>query len=364
MLRVRKPARPRAARPDVVAAPVREEHPVLTLQRTIGNRAVNRLLQRDFVRDLGKTNPEDWTKHRKESVSLVTLYDEIAALAKAKEELRDVKATGGKVNAVRRATEGEKDVKPGLNLVGKFDDDQAGGETGFIDGDGVFRGPHLPVSLDGGLPTVAVMLGPKAFERGKDHAFAVLRHEMEHARHFEMMIDKLADWRRDAAKGGAKGLNAEQSRERFDRWVRESKSLDKVQKALLAGERQQSHANTELLAYVEGFVSTFHLGPQTPSISLMLTGDFPTAIHQLWKAGEKGRGADDAVRKLALARLRDYVAKVLTKKEQAAYRDWLTFLIKLGTDKPPQGRTNEDAAARLAHAKLKEQAVLDWLKSL
>lgn len=363
MLRVRRAAE---ARPrDEAAAPPRPpaaEHRVLVLQRTIGNRAVQRLLQRDFVRDLGPTNPTDWTSKRPQGVTAVTLYDEIARLAKATDKLRDVKATGGKVNTMLRANEGEKDVKPGLNFVAELG--QAGGETGFVDADGVFRGPHFPVTLDGGLPRVAVLLGPKAFDRGKDHAFAVLRHEMEHARHFEMMIDKLAEWRKHAAKAGVTKLTASESRSRFDSWVKDSKTIDKVQKALLAGERSQNHANTELLAYVEGFVSAFHLGPQTPSISTMLTGDFPAAIHQLWKAGEKGQGADEAVRKLALARIRDYEAKVLTTKERTAFRDWVKFMIKLGTENPPTGTASEDSAARLAHARLKEKAVLDFLKSL
>jgi hypothetical protein len=364
MLRARKAARA-ADRIGVSPVPPRpEEHRVLTLQRTIGNRAVTRLLQRDFVRDLGPTNAADWTPKRGESVNVLTLFEEIAKLAKAKEKLRDVKANGETINAARTAKEGEKDVKPGLNFVAKLENDQAGGETGFVDAEGVYRGPHLPVTLDGALPRVSVTLTGKAFDRGKDHAYAVLRHEMEHAAHFELMIDKLADWRKDAAKGGASGLSATASRERFDRWVTKSKSLDKVVKALLEGESAQNHASTELLAYTEGFMSVFHLGPQAPSISLMLTGDFPAAIHQLWKAGEKGQGAADAVRKAAIARIRDYEKNFLSAVERKAFRAWLTFLIDLGTQTPPQGQTDEAKAARMAHAKLEPQAVLDWLKSL
>ena len=362
MLRVRRAARVAAGKrlEEKPPPPAPPEHKVLTLQRAIGNRAVNRLLQRDFVRDLGPATPSDWTAKRAASVSVVALYEEIAKLAKA-DTLRDVKATGGKINTVRKPKEGEKTVTPGLNLAGAFDDAQAGGETGFVDADGVYHGPHLPVSRDGGLPTVAVLLGPKAFDRGKDHAFAVLRHEMEHARHFEMMIDKLGEWRAIAAK---KGEKAGQARARFDRWVVTSKTLDKVHRSLLVGEQDQNQANTELLAYVEGFVSVFHLGPQTPDIKLMLTGDFPAAIHQLWKAGEKGNGASDAVRKLALARLKDYEQNVLTAAEKKAFRAWVTFMIDLGTQKPPTEQTDEAKARRLAHARLSEKPVLDWLKSL
>jgi len=362
MFPVRKVAAPAARKKRVGEnlPPRPPEHEVLTLQRSIGNRAVHRLLQRDFVRDLGPTTPADWTAKRGADVSVVTLYEEIAKLAKS-ETLRDVRASGGKINALRKPKEGEKGVKPGLNLVGQFDDPQAGGETGFVDAHGVFRGPHLPVRLDGDLPTVAVMVAAKTFDRGKEHAFTVLRHELEHARHFEMMIDKLGEWR--AANKGDK-LTADQSRARFDQWVAKSKTLDKMQRALLLGEQAQNQASTELLAYVEGFVSVFHLGPQTPDIKLMLTGDFPAAMHQLWKAGEKGNGASDAVRKFALARLKDYEQNVLTATQKKAFRAWLSFLIDLGTQKPPQEPTDEARARRLAHARLSETAVLNFLRQL
>jgi hypothetical protein len=364
MLRVRKAARvaARTRFEEKAPAPTPREHRVLVLQRAIGNRAVNRLLQRDFDRDLGPTTRADWTTKRAESVSVVTLYEEIAKLAKA-DTLRDVRATGAKINTVRKPKEGEKTVKPELNLAGAFDDPQAGGETGFVDADGAYHGPRLPVTLDGGLPTVAVLLGPKAFDRGKDHAYAVLRHELEHPRHFEMMIDKLGEWRAIAAKK-RETLTAGQARVRFDRWVVTTKTLEKVKRSLLVGEQDQNQASTELLAYVEGFVSVFHLGPQTPDLKLMLTGDFPAAIHQLWKAGEKGNGASDAVGKLALARLKDYERNFLTAAEKKAFRSWVTFMIDLGTQKPPTDQTDEAKARRLAHARLSEKPVLDWLKSL
>ena len=42
--------------------------------------------------------------------------------------------TKADINSVRDAKKGEKDIKPGLNLVGKL---TGKGETGFIDGQGV-----------------------------------------------------------------------------------------------------------------------------------------------------------------------------------------------------------------------------------
>jgi hypothetical protein len=119
MLRVRKAARvaARTRFEEKAPAPTPREHRVLVLQRAIGNRAVNRLLQRDFDRDLGPTTRADWTTKRAESVSVVTLYEEIAKLAKA-DTLRDVRATGAKINTVRKPKEGEKTVKPGPASIG------------------------------------------------------------------------------------------------------------------------------------------------------------------------------------------------------------------------------------------------------
>jgi hypothetical protein len=297
------------------------------LRSALGNRALRRVLQREgltgeIVRDVGAvSDPKEWTKDRSGDVR--PLYAEVAKLANAA-RLRDVKSTAAEdINTARSARKGERDIKPGLNFVANL---TGKGECGFVDAQGVYQGPALPRTLDGPLPKVAVMLGPKAFHGGKDGALGTLRHEMKHAEHFQMMIDHVARWRGGGAKAGS-----------FDSWVDKQKGIGKVERALLAGERSGNTANTEVLAYVEGFINTFHLRQVTPSASVAV--DYPPALYELRRAGEEFAKAEKDVKAAALDRLRDYVKTVLTAKEQAQLRAWLTFLLN-----PPAG---DDSATKL-----------------
>ena len=199
------------------------------------------------------------------------------------------------------------------------------GETGFVDGQGVFRGPELPRSASGPLPKIAIMLGPKAFHHGKDGALGTLRHEMKHAEHFQAMIDRLAKWR-ESAKGGS-----------FDAWVDREKGIGKLERSLLEGERKGNTANTEVLAYAEGFINTFHL--RHPALTTAMAIDAPPALMELRRAGEKYALADASAKTAAMERLRDYIKTVLTGAERADLKAWLNFLLN-----PPAGG---DPAARL-----------------
>jgi hypothetical protein len=228
----------------------------------------------------------------------------------------------GDINVTRDAKKGEKDIKPGLNFAYNL---PSHGETGFVDNKGAYHGPELPRTTDGELPKIAIILGPKAFHHGKDGALGTLRHEMKHAEHFQLMIDRLAKWRK-SGKGGS-----------FDSYVDREKGIGKVERALLEGERKGNTANTEVLAYVEGFINTFHL--RHPALTTAMAIDPPPAMMELRRAGEEYANADDSVRTAAMGRLRDYIKTVLTAGERAALKDWLTFLIS-----PPAGG---DAAAKL-----------------
>jgi hypothetical protein len=123
---------------------------------------MGRLIQREslaneIVRDLGPVpDPKEWTKDRTGDVR--PLYAEVAKLANAG-RVRDVKGIGkDDINTARDARKGEKDIKPGLNFVANL---SGHGETGFVDGQGVFRGPELPRSASGPPPRIAIMLGPR-----------------------------------------------------------------------------------------------------------------------------------------------------------------------------------------------------------
>jgi hypothetical protein len=337
---------------------VRRRGGPLALQSVIGNRAMRALLHRqglrtEVIKSLGPDGSSgEWSPTRKGPVP--PLYAEIATLAKAN-RLRDVPGTTEKdVNLARRALKDKsKDVKPGLNLVEQLGGD-AVGETGFVDAGGVYRGPRLPVSLAGPLPRVAVSLSQKAFDRGKDGALGTMRHEMRHAEHFQTMIDWLAKWRADVAKAGPlPTLTAEATGARFERWVAAQKSMSKIDRVLLAEERAGTTSNTELLAYVEGFVNIFHLGSELPSIKHGF--GLPPAIYQLYRAGGHFAVAHDDVKAAALARLREYYEQVLADKEREAFRRWLWFLIDHGTEemKLPGASADDVRAAKRLHNDLK-----------
>ncbi len=303
-------------------------------------------LKAEIVRDLGPVaDPKDWSQER--TGPAVPLYTDIATRAKAG-RVRDVKVD--QINVVRDARKGEKDVKPGLNYVANL---TGKGECGFVDGDGVFRGPQLPVTLDGPLPKIAIMLGPKAFQHGKDGAFGTLRHEMKHAEHFQTMIDWVVKWRTEARKSGAAT-----GRAGFDAWVDRHKGIGKVDHALLWGEREGNTSNTELLAYVEGFINIWHLRQNAPSLSVGY--DYPPALYQLRRAGEEYNRAADAVKKVALDRLRDYVKTVLTAAEQAHLKAWLVFLADNAREQAKNAPAADAAAAKLLHNDFKP--VAEFLK--
>jgi hypothetical protein len=318
----------------------------------IGNRAMGRLLQRrpagtDVIKSLGA--PGDYTRRREGSEK--ARYADIATIAQAA-KLRDVTGTTeSDVNFIRSAKVGEKDVKPGLNYVATL---TGHGETGFVDAAGVYAGPRMPVSLDGPLPRVAVMLGPTAFEHGKDGALGTLRHEMEHAGHMQMLIDWLEKWRK-SVKAPTKLADA---RPAFDSWLAKQKAVSKVDRQLIAGERDQSTVNTEVLAYAEGFMTSFHLGPQAPSLKLAIY--YPGAIESLWGAAKRFGNAHTDIQAAAIDRIRDYYDNVLDATQKQAYKDWLQFLID-HAQKTPAGLEGED---RLGAQKIKSDfgSYVDFLK--
>ena len=160
------------------------------------------------------------------------------------------------------------------------------------------------------------MLGPKAFQHGKDGALGTLRHEMKHAEHFQLMIDRLAKWREER-EGAAS----------FDAWVDREKGIGKLERSLLEGERKGNTANTEVLAYAEGFINTFHL--RHPALSHR-DGDRHPA-RAVWSCGARARStrmADASAKTAAMDRLRDYIKTVLTADGARGAEGWL--------DLPPQ----------------------------
>jgi hypothetical protein len=316
----------RRAGAETVRAPARSpaDAAILKLQRRVGNRAVQRLLQRDSddfmpVKDVSKGKWGAW-QARPEHVVDPDLFVDLVVLAGA-DKVKSVADTSGAVSSIN----GLDEAKPGLNYFAKLD---APATSGFIDASGHF-GPKLPVSSSA-APRVAIVLGPKAFARDREYALAVLRHEMRHAMHFERTIEKMQTWQK---VGGGKD---------FATWAG-SQKMTTVERALLTEELSGTKANTETLAWIEGAMAGLPFLTAAPSLSAVMP-DYPTAIEELLGAGQYYVQTNEAdVRKAALAHLQSYCCGELDAQQRERLRAWVSFLIERAEGPPPTHATVTDA---------------------
>jgi hypothetical protein len=304
-----------ALRPDVATT--------LQLQRTIGNRRTTALLrapraahptamktrrgefpQLTSAYHAGGLSRKEWSDTLKaakaalaandtsEAGRLYTiLYRDVAATARAV-TLRDVD-NGSPVNIAKSKDEG---YAPGLNLVLGGGASKEG-STAFVDPSGKF-GVGFDAAVKAGTPRIAIRLYSSTFKDDKADTLRVLRHEMLHARHHEQAIDSL--------KGGKAAPKTE------------------VDKALVSEIKQDGSANTELLAYVEGFMTVFHLmdpppGPKDP-LFIDLLGALDTGKIYTWF------NANENVRDEALGRLHEYYCHTLDATHRGAFDAWVTSL--------------------------------------
>jgi hypothetical protein len=294
---------------------------VLTLQRTIGNAAVTLLLAREtkksptlkprFAFVTGQLKPKEWAEK-----SRLEQYADVAQLAGATSisSVRSISASS--INEIPEVKVGNA-TKPGLNLVKEYGDHD--GTSGFVDDAGTWRGDILPATASGPAPQVALILGPKAFEHDEAYALGTVRHEMEHARHFELSIEWLQKWRDDGAKKA------------FSTYIGEQAKNGKIPAdvlPLIRVEHDSPRGDTELLAYLEGFVTTLQFLPEKPDMSVIIKGRYPHAISQLKQLGSpQNAGWSEKVRTQGLDRIRELCCKGLNESGRQKLVAWLDALL-------------------------------------
>jgi hypothetical protein len=298
---------------------------VLALQRSIGNQAVRRLLQRDPTL----------------ASRLSTLAKQVHAVGLVK-AVKDAGVEEGDIHSALRVKEGEDDgVRPGLNIVGNL---AARGRTGFVAADGKYLGDILPATVEDPLPKVAIMIGPLPFKEGDEAVQSTLRHELEHAIHAELMLEIQRRWR-EALKKAGKTRPTSSSAAQADFFAfADKQKLSKGELALIHGGTTGNTADTELLAHLEGFAAVFENTPP-PSPAVILKSRMPPAIEQLRGAGQHGwPGADEPVKAVAKDRLAKFYAG-LSADKKALLRDWLLYLHNRATTKSPKEATDDEEKA-------------------
>ncbi len=216
---------------------------------------------------------------------LLILYADVAKLAQASRVVRPA----GVINVVTGSKGNCRDAKPGLNFtLGNSDQWGANASTSWVDDQGKFG---VPLKARGALqPEVAIVLSRSVFKREKEQTLGILRHEMIHA----------------------------------------EQDMEDAAKALLSSPKDKSDpvmtsaANAELLGYVEGFMTMFHLTHPAPTSS-----DHPAFV-ELLGALDTGHGevfpwaeADPPVRSEALGRLQEYYCHALDRPHREAFEEWV-----------------------------------------
>jgi hypothetical protein len=322
---------------------------VLRLQRAIGNRATTALLRAPpkpgeftLVEDLYPTGTMDaatWKKtvaSAKEALGgkrfdeardlYTSLYQDVARTAAADTAgiVADLSVNSAKVD--------DTGYKPGLNLI-LGSGGSKGGSTGFVDKSGRFN-VRLDLSSGAEVPAVAIRLYSSTFVEDKARSLGVLRHEMTHAHHHQALLELVAKWRstlKPAASDKPKA-HAPAPEDAFETWLKASAKKLKLSGAdvalALETERHQVTHKTEVLSYVEEFMTAFGLIQPVPTTS-------DPVFAQLLGALESGRwaGAEDDVTKAAEARLNAYYCNVLKPAQRKVFDDWVAEqAAKTGTE--------------------------------
>lgn len=281
----------------------------------------------------------------KEAVRLyLILYSDIVSLAQA-----DLVLTAG--TAIHRVTEppdARKGVKPGLNFS-LHESTEANGTTGYVNDQGEF-GVSLSFKAGTPQPEVAIILFRNAFKPEKDRTLWVLRHEMMHAEHDQEASDRVEQWLSGSKAKAGKGSS---SKAQFLEWLRKRRDISKFDLALIeesAVNLVAGSPNSEILSYVEGFMTSFHLTDPAPT-----DPNHPVFLELLGvlqgKEGLRWAVADPSVRSEALGRLQEYYCHALDRTHRDAFDAWVNHQLELvHRDQLASGESvNQRRVARRRH---------------
>lgn len=318
----------RTARAPRSAPPARTDadgpyEPILKLQRQAGNRAVAQLLKPAAggtvqraprpesppvatLTPSGTMSEQQWTTAYRAATAQPTpaAYEAL---------FRDLAVTAGmdKIPGFSLASipvSDGKTAKPGLNITL---DRAETGHTAWIDKSGKWGVKLNPSKTKAPDVEIGIILGPLALDADKGLSLRTIRHEMVHAWHKVKVLEAVRTWQAAPGKAG------------LDTWLEgqvAKKKMTDLDLALVKKGAREAPANTEVLGYVEGFTNDFHRRPATMAAAAWsffeLLGVVET--HKVYPWAE----SDQAVKDEALARLKDYRAR-LSPDRQRLWKEWL-----------------------------------------
>ncbi len=333
--------------PPTPATPARgrlnpQQTAILQLQRSAGNQAVVRVLQRDKrtpspelapvtdLRPAGTLDEKGWKIIYDQAVSAAAKGDARATTLYTT-LMRDAAITAGVAKVPgfdpdQIAPSDAKSAKPGLNLSlnGSLG---SSGKTAWIDTTGRWGASIDPTDRSISSWHVGVVILPGAFEAQKALSLGTIRHEMVHAQHRLTTQAAIIRWQQARSVGKPDAdLTKGQS---FEAWLTAKPSphkLSAVDRAVVGKVAKGGSADTEVLAYVEGFTTSYHHTKATVEATKEIFAELlgPADLD----SGDRWTNATDPVRNEAMARLQAYWA-TLGAAHRDLWRQWLAGQVKV-----------------------------------
>jgi len=163
----------------------------------------------------------------------------------------------------------------------------------------------------------------------------------------------LEKWQRQN-KGKVSASDAET---KFKLWLSSQKSTPEFELDLATESAEGGKRNSELLGYVEGFMTSFHLEPILKDDEILKGEGRSNALLELRTAGDSWTNARVSVQSEALGRIKQYFCSMLDEKRQDVFDKWVTRKIEQATSTEKVSEGDKQYRAALA-------PILPFLKNL
>lgn len=262
----------------------------------------------DWIKDPsagGSLDEKQWTATDRTEIK--KLYSDAAKVAQVAKVFVGPAAVANVADNINIVDDARARFLPGLNFSRTFLDR---GGAGYVAAEGGDLTTKLTPSRTDPLPKVALLLSARALSPflSKSGALSTLRHEMVHVEHLNLALSAAKKWINSKTKSS------------FNDWLDEQHDkgrMSSLDLELSKDAANDKRANTELLAYAEGFMTAFLLAPPAPG------DNDDAAFSQLYgmiaSPAEPWAYANVPARQEALGRLQEYYCHVLDQPHREAF---------------------------------------------